>query len=205
MTKTPYEITGLILAGGASQRMGRPKAQLELAGQTLVERVREKLEPLCRELIIVTKQPTDFINIDLMVVSDLVPRRGPLGGLVTGLFYAHYPWSIVLACDLPFVNEDLLHLLIKRAVNGKGGSRAVIPKHTAGWEPLVACYSKDCLPWARKLLLKENPSLLDLKENGVRVDMLSEEEMVRLDPKLDSFVNINTPEDFELAEELLKK
>jgi len=203
LTEPPYDITGLILAGGASQRMGRPKAQVELSGQTILDRIRSKLTPICREIILATNRPTDFFDCDLEIVQDLVPGRGPLGGLATGLFFAHYPWTLVMACDLPFVKPELLTLLAQKALTAPHGPRALIPQHAAGWEPLVAVYSKSCLKAALKLLAHERPRLQDLRRQGVVFQFVTEEELVKFDPDLISFINLNTPEDLERARDLL--
>ncbi|MBW1709766.1 MAG: molybdenum cofactor guanylyltransferase [Deltaproteobacteria bacterium] len=204
MTDSPYDITGLILAGGASLRMGQPKAQMRLSGQTILERVRSKLTPICREIIIVTNRPTDLLEYDLEIVQDLVLNRGPLGGLTTGLFYAHYPWTMVLACDLPFVKIELLSFLAQKTLAARQGPHALIPQHQAGWEPLVAAYSKSCLKSALKLLSLQRSRLYDLKRCGVFFELVPEEELRKLDPDLTSFININTPEDFERARDFLE-
>ena len=185
--------------------MGRPKAQLELAGQTILERVRLKLATICREIILVTHKPTDFMDCDPKIVQDIIPDRGPLGGLVTGLFYARYPWTIVLACDLPFIKLELLDLLARRALAASEGPRVVIPYHPAGWEPLVAAYSRNCFKIARRLLDQENASLLDLKDNGVPFQIISEDDLKKTDPDLSSFNNLNTPEDLAKAREIFDK
>ncbi|MEE9557141.1 MAG: molybdenum cofactor guanylyltransferase [Candidatus Adiutricales bacterium] len=195
----------MILAGGASTRMGRPKPLLDLAGQSILERVRSKLDTICSEIILVTHKPTDFIDCDLKIVQDLVPVRGPLGGLATGLFYAQYQWAIVLACDLPFLKLELLNLLARQALASPQGPRAVIPYHAAGWEPLVAAYSKACYKITRRLLDKGNASLLDLKDNGVPFQIIPEEDLREIDPDLSSFNNLNTPEDLARAREIFSK
>ena len=183
--------------------MGKPKAQIKLSGQTILERVRAKLTPLCREIILVTNQPTDFLEYDLEIVQDLIPGRGPLGGLATGLLHAHYPWALVLACDLPFVKLPLLDYLAQKALAAPPGPRAVIPRHSAGWEPLVAVYSKSCLKPAHKLLSLKNSRINDLKNCGVFFEFVPEGELLKLDGQLLSFVNLNTPEDLERAKKLL--
>ncbi|MFH1091104.1 MAG: molybdenum cofactor guanylyltransferase, partial [Pseudomonadota bacterium] len=113
----PYEITGIILAGGESRRMGRSKAFLEIGGQPLVARVVSTMVKVCREVMIVTKNPLDYLDFDLKIVRDLVPGQGPLGGLATGLFYAHYDWALAVGCDLPFLQAALLANLAERALS----------------------------------------------------------------------------------------
>ena len=198
----PYPITGLILAGGASKRMGRPKAHLELDGRTILERVRAVLAPKVSRLLVVTNQPTDYLDVDLEIARDLVPGQGPLGGLATGLFYTRTDWALLLACDLPFVRPEVVDYLARTALEKTAGARALIPYHAKGWEPLLAAYGRGCYPAARRLL-RSGGSLLDLRDAGVRVQAVDEETLRGLDPDLESFINLNTPEDLARAQERL--
>jgi len=184
--------------------MGRPKAHLELGGRTILERVREVLAPAVSRILVVTSRPTDFLNVDLEIVRDLAPGLGPVGGLATGLFYARTDWVLLLACDLPFVRPELVDYLARRASETKPGARALIPRHAKGWEPLLAAYARGCQTTARKLMLRPNSSLLDLGDAGVRIEAVDEATLRGLDPELASFVNLNTPQDLEQAEERLR-
>ena len=202
--RKPYEVTGLILAGGASRRMGRPKAGLEVGGQPLVDRVLSKVTALCRETILVTRQPSEFLEYPIKIVRDLTPKQGPLGGVLTGLFYARTTWSLIVACDLPFLDGRLLELLITRALAAKPGPRVVVPRTTEGWQPLVAVYSTQCQGPVRRLLEHGGRKVDDLKFHGVNWEDVPEAEMRTIDPDLKSFLNINTPGDLELAESIIK-
>jgi len=201
----PYEVTGLILVGGASRRMGRPKAELKLGDVTILERVRAALAPVCREIILIANHPIRHQDSDLTIVRDIIPGKGPLGGLATGLFYAHHPWALTLACDLAFIRPALLSFLIEKAMKKDPSPRVIIPRHAKGWEPLTAVYSKKCYKAARELLASDRPaSLLGLKSGGVKFEEVAEEELRRYDPDLTSFININTPEDLERARNQIK-
>jgi len=175
--------------------MGRPKAGLDLGGRSLLDRVIDTLTPLCREIIIVTRRPSEFLDYDLTIVRDLKPGQGPLGGLATGLLFAHYPWALTLACDLPFLSRDLLAHLIRKALATPAGPRAVVPRTQAGWEPLIAVYARNCLPRAQELLARDRHKLYELRSGGVRWEEVSEAELRSIDPGLTSFMNVNTPED----------
>jgi molybdopterin-guanine dinucleotide biosynthesis protein A len=203
MMNPPYDVTGLILAGGESKRMGRPKAMLDVGGVTLVGRVLAKVAPLCREVILVTRRPSDFLSLNVTTVRDLIPGQGPLGGLATGLFYAHYPWALVLACDLPFLQTRLLDYLIRRALNLPPGPRAVVPRNAEGWQPLVAMYSRSCLGPARTRLGEGRRKVGDLREKLVNWLAVDEEEFQGVGLDFSSFDNVNTPEDLASARTII--
>ena len=195
----PLNISGLILAGGDSRRMGRPKACLELDGQTMIGRVLNQLEPICREIFIVTRHPEQFTRFRVKIVRDLVCGQGPLGGLATGLFYAHNHWSLAVACDLPFLNPALLTGLAQKALTLPDGPRALVPKTDKGWEPLIAVYSRQCIKPVSRLLARGWLKLEGLQHNGVLWHAFSEEEIRTYDPGMTSLTNINTPQDLDRA------
>lgn len=199
-----FDITGLILAGGKSRRMGRPKADLDLGGDSLIKRVIDSVKPLCQEIIIVTNKPTDFLELNFKTVRDLVPGQGPLGGLATGLFYSRSRWTLAVACDLPFLNENVLIKLVETAMAAKRGPRAIVPRTEAGWQPLVAAYSRECIGPARDLLSRGGKKLDDLRNNGVIWVDLPEAEIRGADPELVGFTNINTPDELEQARTKIK-
>ena len=195
----PYEISGIVLAGGDSRRMGTPKADLTLGGRTLMERVLDQLQPLCAELIIVGRSITDLLESDHKLVRDLVPGLGPLGGLVTGLFYARYPWTMVAACDLPFLNRGVLEFIIEEALRAPTGPRAIVPRTECGWQPLIAAYSRTCLGPARKALAAGVRKVDDLKSHGVIWHSVMADHLRASDHSLKSFINLNTPEELARA------
>ena len=198
-------LTGLVLAGGESRRMGRPKAGLEIGGRPLVGRVLESLRPFCSDLIIVARRPSGFLDWGVRVVRDLVVGQGPLGGLVTGLFYARTPWSLVAACDIPFLKPEVVELLVE-AIQGQGaGPRAVVPRTPGGWQPLAAAYSRDCQAPARRLLEAGGRKVDDLRNWGVVWQDLPEKTIRTRDPELVSFFNINTPSELSEARGAFQK
>ncbi|MEW6265485.1 MAG: molybdenum cofactor guanylyltransferase [Thermodesulfobacteriota bacterium] len=199
MVKPPYELTGIILVGGDSRRMGRPKSALDLGGRTLVNRVVERLAPLCLEVLLVAKRPLDFLDSDLRIVRDLEVGQGPLGGLSTGLFYARTAWTLVAACDLPFLQPRLLNLLAEKALGAPPGPRAFVPRTTGGWHPLLAVYSKACLAPIQACLTRGIRKVDDLRFHGLKWIALEEAELKASDPELVSFVNVNTPEELAAA------
>ncbi len=192
-------VTSIVLAGGKNTRLGRNKALETIDGKSLIENVVERLKPLTRQLLIVTsRERSNFLaigNADILV--DLYPDKGPLGGLYTGLLASRSPRSVVVACDMPFLNQALLSYMIQISASFD----LVVPRLNNMVEPLHAVYSKDCLAPMERLLKMSRLSLLQLL-NLVRVRYVDTKEINRFDPKHLSFFNVNTEYDLEKARKL---
>ncbi|TLM97776.1 molybdenum cofactor guanylyltransferase, partial [bacterium] len=135
----------VIQAGGESQRMGANKALLPFLGLPLIERVIKRVQPFAKELLITTNQPSGFEYLQLPLVPDEIPGQGALMGLYSALRAASLPYVAVIACDMPFVNPQLvvfqLDCLIYENID------LVIPKTEQGYEPFHAVYRREtCLP-----------------------------------------------------------
>lgn len=133
--------TGVVLAGGRSSRMGRDKALIEVEGATLLERAVQRLRPHVREVLVIG-DPALYGHLHPQVLPDEVSGQGPLGGIVTALKRARYVRVLVLACDMPAVNDRLLFSLKRGLGNGVD---AAVPVHDAHWEPLCAAYHRHAL------------------------------------------------------------
>src|SRR5919108_2948434 len=103
---------GIILAGGQSRRMGQDKALMALRGRTLIQRVMDALAPICDELILVTNTPDPYAHLALRMIPDAFPGAGSLGGLYSGLAAMIAEQAIAVACDMPFLNSELLRYLV---------------------------------------------------------------------------------------------
>lgn len=194
-----HPISGIILAGGQSKRMGRTKALLEIGGASLLQRVASHVEAVCREVIIVTRDPSALADMDYRIVKDLAPSQGPLVGVTTGLFYARYPWSLITACDLPFLKREFLDKLAGLTRDVARGPKAIVPQTPDGWQPLAAAYHKDCLKPAQRLLALGERKLDNLRDHGVKWISVPADSFRDVDPELESFINVNTPDEFEKA------
>ena len=194
-----HPISGIILAGGQSKRMGRTKAMLEIGGVSLLERVAGHLASVCQEVIIVTRDPAGLANMDYRIVKDMAPSQGPLVGVTTGLFYARYPWSLITACDLPFLKREFLAKLAELTREITRGPKAIVPQTPDGWQPLVAAYHKDCLKPAQRLLAQGERKLDNLRDHGVKWISIPADSFRDVDPELESFINVNTPDEYEKA------
>jgi molybdenum cofactor guanylyltransferase len=130
--------TGVVLAGGQSSRMGRDKALIEVDGRTMLDRGIDLLRPHVREVLVIA-DPGKYETTHATVIPDQEPGLGPLGGIVTALKRARYVRLLVIACDLPNLNDRLLTRL-KIALDE--GHDAVVPKHEGHIEPLAAAYHR---------------------------------------------------------------
>lgn len=191
------KITGIILAGGKNLRMGANKAFLEINGQRIIDRTRRLFQELFAEVILVTNSPFAYLDLNLRMVADLLPERGALGGIFTGLFYSSFSHAFVAACDMPFLNKELISYLISLA----GKYDIVIPKTEDGLQPLHAIYSQKCLPHMENLLRQGNLKIIDFF-HLVKMREVLTNELITFDPLQKSFFNVNTPEDLARAKEL---
>jgi molybdopterin-guanine dinucleotide biosynthesis protein A len=191
-------ITGIVLAGGSSSRLGQNKARVEVAGCTLLERVIDALRPLVSGIVLVAQSPDLFAHLERPVVADIYPGVGTLGGLHAGLDAIHTEYGLVVGCDMPLLNADLLRYMISQAC----GYDVVMPRVGRYYEPLHALYARRCLPVIERGILaghrRIRHALTDL-----RIRYIEESEIDRYDPDHLSFFNVNTPEELARAQALL--
>ena len=182
------DITGIILAGGKSLRYGRNKAMVEVDGTRLIERVISVMQPLFENLIIITNTPREYDYLQLPMHEDLIKGLGPLGGVYTGLETISGESGFFVACDMPFLQSDL----IRHMVEIKGDFDAVVPKVDWKIEPLHAIYTRNCLPAIKKLIDAQGYQIIKFFDN-IRVRYVKEEEIRSFDSRLKSFLNVNSP------------
>jgi len=130
--------SGLILAGGKSQRMGQDKSLMVLGGRTLIQRVVDALAPLCDDIIVVTNSPDAYAHLNLAMVRDVFPDAGSLGGLYSGLSAVAREPAIAVACDMPFLNTELL----RYQVSMSSDADAVVPDLSVASTPTAL--PRDC-------------------------------------------------------------
>lgn len=183
-------MTGIILSGGKSLRMGENKAFIEIEGVPIIQRIYTLFKELFHEVIIVTNQIELFKKFDLKLYSDLLPNKGALGGLYTGLFFSTFPYSFCVACDMPFINKSLVQYLIKRI----GDEDVIVPRTKDGLQPLHAIYSKNCLNPIKEIIEQGKFKIIDFYHQ-VQVNIIKEADFISLDPLRESFINVNTPEE----------
>ncbi len=199
--KHNLDISCIVLAGGKGSRLGQNKIAEVIGNKNLLQRVVACLGFFNKEIIIVTatKQPlsqlTDHPN--LRILTDTYPGKGSLGGIYTGLATSDSYYNLVVACDMPFLNQALLSYMIRISA----GYDLVIPRVGKFVEPLHAIYSKDCLAHIEELFKQGNLRVSELL-NMVRVRYVEVDEIDRFDPKHLSFFNINTKAELKMAQEL---
>jgi molybdopterin-guanine dinucleotide biosynthesis protein A len=192
-------LTGAILAGGFSRRLGQDKVALHLGGKPLALWVNEALAPLVTISWLITNQPLAHQSFGLPLMTDLRPFQGPAGGLVTALFSARTPWVLAAAVDNPFLAPALLAELAARA--GRTSRPAVVCRSPRGLEPFPGLYSVRLLPALQNFLQTDRRPTRFLEV--CRPQVLSEAEVLDLDPEGRSFFNLNTPQDLLRAENWL--
>ncbi len=204
----PASLTGVVLAGGLSRRLGQDKALLRLEGEdgpSLLEVILSRLQAVCDELLVVSDGPRPWPELSARIVFDRYPGGGALGGLYTGLLEASFPFILAVACDMPFLSVPLLAYMadLPRRYD------VLIPRlHPTGQdlprlEPLHAIYGRPCLEPMRNLLEQGEHRIIRFFPQ-VYVRYLEPEEWARFDPPGLSFRNINTPQDLEEARSLLR-
>jgi molybdopterin-guanine dinucleotide biosynthesis protein A len=193
-------ITSIILAGGRSSRLGREKLAEVIAGKSLIKRAVSTLISLSQEILIVISQKQARSSLSLYTypeaktVLDLYPGKGSLIGIYTGLVNSTNFLNLVVACDMPFLNLDLLHYMVKVAP----GFDVVIPRIDDQMEPLHAVYSKNCIGPMESLIKQDNLKVTAFFDS-VKVRYIGKEELDRFDPERLSFFNINTEADLKRA------
>jgi len=185
-------LTGVILAGGKSKRMGTNKAFLEINGQRMIDQIVDIFKNTFEEVILVTNSPIEYLHLDLRIVTDLVPNKGALGGIYTGLFFSSFQHVFVAACDMPFLNREFIDYMVSKVDNFD----IVVPRSRDGLQPLHAIYSKRCIRHIEAQLELDDLKITNFYPK-VRVKEISHHEILSFDPKSSLFFNINTTEDME--------
>ena len=222
--KNPLIVTGVILAGGKSRRMGENKAMMRLGDNSLIGHVIRCMRLVTDELLLVTNSPTEYAHLGVSMHGDILPSTGALGGIYTGLTHASYDTVLCVACDSPFLEPKLLTYL----VSVLGEYDAVMPETYSSrqtpfcrnkdigvtnpsygadtqitLQTLCAVYSKRCLPIIA-LMLQESELRVHALQERAHIKRVSPEVWQAFDPEGMSFFNINTPEDFESADAYIR-
>lgn len=184
-------ITGVILAGGESRRMGCAKALLPYRGGRLIEASYRQLSELFDEVIVVTNSPELYEFLPCRKVPDLYPGRGALAGIQSGLHHSRFPRIFVAACDMPYLSRGLIRWLAALM----GANAALVPATEGGLEPLHAFYDKVALPAIDEALAVGVQRIVDLFDR-FPVRIVPASLVATLDPTFASFRNINTPDDY---------
>jgi molybdopterin-guanine dinucleotide biosynthesis protein A len=194
MRRRADSVTGFVLAGGQSRRMGEDKAKLLLEGETMLDRQLRLLRLVCPS-VAVLGAPERFPGLQVAVFPDEWPGCGPLGAIYTGLLRAGTEFNLFLGCDLPLMEAGFLGYLCQRALESQ--SDVTVPESGSGQlEPLCAVYRKRVLSKIRENL-RAGQKKVTRFFSEVRCLVISAQEIsgCGFTPRI--FVNMNTPDDYE--------
>jgi len=198
------DISCIVLAGGKSLRLGQDKVLETIGNKSLLERAVFQLGSFNSDIIVVAAAKQSLPQLTgyprLRIVTDTYPGKGPLGGIFTGVAASDSFYNLVVACDMPFLNQALLDYMIQLSANFD----LVVPRLGNMVEALHAVYSKSCLAPMERLLRQGSLGVRELF-TLVRIRYVEADEINRFDPKHLSFFNINTKADLEMARKLIKE
>lgn len=193
-------LSGAILAGGQSTRMGENKAFVSVGGMPIIERVIAQVHPLVSELKVITNTPEAYEHLGLPLHRDILPGKASLGGLYTAIETAAADYTLVVSCDQPFLNPDLLRYLIDL----RQGYDVVVPLNDEDYpQSMHAIYGKACAVPIRQRLEADRLKVIGFFPD-VKVREVRPEEIDHYDPQRWSFINVNTPEDLARARDLAR-
>lgn len=184
-------VTGVILAGGKSLRMGSNKALLPHRGGRFIETVYRQLAEIFAQVMVVTNEPELFPFLPCRKVPDIFPGMGALAGIHAGLHHSPTSRIFAVACDMPSLHTALIGPLAAQAP----GADVVIPESPHGLEPLHALYHRSCLPAIEEALRSGDGKITSFFKQ-VQVRTMPVAEVAGHDPEFSSFGNINTPQEY---------
>jgi molybdopterin-guanine dinucleotide biosynthesis protein A len=196
------ETTGIILAGGLSSRMQQNKAFIKVGNQQIIKRIQKELQTVCTDLMIVTNTPEEYLNLGIPTVVDIIPRKGPLSGVHAGLVNSKDYYNLVVACDMPFISQRLAEYLLERVP----GYAAAVARIGGRPQPLFAVYSKACIEPIEQFLHADRRSItrfVEEQKNLLWVEEASVEALALGNPNT-LFLNVNTPQDWAEAQDLVQ-
>lgn len=190
--------SAIVLAGGRSSRMGRPKAALDFGGVPILTRIISELKRRFAEIVVVAApESEDSLQIDLpaiKVVRDETAYQGPLDALRRGLDAVSNEIAFACSCDLPLLDSDVAVAIVAMLADFD----AAIPIVGEKPQPLHAAYRKRCASALAALAMRGESRLIAIAD-AVNTRRISENDLLVLDPQLHSFFNLNAPGDYQRA------
>ncbi len=194
------DTTAILLAGGESSRLGQNKAFADIANRTIFERELDVLQKLFSEIIIIASNPVLFRPSGLKIYKDIIPGKGPLGGILTGLSVSATKNNFIVSCDLPFLNDKIIVFLYSQFTS----CNLLIPCWQGQLMPLHSFYSKNCLPVIENQISSNKLRVLGITSH-LKTKYVQEFELKKYDREGKSFFNVNTLEDLENARIMARK
>lgn len=192
-------LTGFILAGGASSRMGRDKAHILWGEGTLLTHAIERMERVASEVFVAGAVAAE--NLPVPVLVDRLPGLGPLAGIHAALSHSTTDWNLILAVDLPLVTPKMLAWIADlRATTSEA---AIVSRVRSQLQPLCAAYHRHLLPRIEQALANRELSIHRLlEESSARI--IEEDQLIASGFAPEMLLNVNTPEDLERARAIAK-
>jgi molybdopterin-guanine dinucleotide biosynthesis protein A len=198
------DITAIILSGGKSSRMGTNKSFLKIGDKTIIERLRELLQSMFKDVILITNDPDNYKFLGLPIYEDIFRQRGPLAGIHSGLKHSKTNLNFIISCDLPFMTKEMINYLIEY----KTDKFITVAKADGFIQQLAGKYSKECLSPSEKILKEvvnnENRDAVQKKRKCnvlnlidiIGAEIISAESLPFY--KEDLYFNMNRVEDYNL-------
>jgi len=189
------KITGIVLAGGKSSRMGCDKGMVQLNEKKFIEHILAAIVPNVNDIIIVANNK-NYSSLGYKVYEDLIKDCGPLGGIYTGLVNSQTENNIIVSCDIPFISSDLIKYIIENI----GKAEVAVPVFKGNTEPLCAVYTKRTTTEIYNLIMGGELKIRNVLRRFITKEIHVTKRLKFYDDKL--LVNINTPEELKLQKEL---
>lgn len=183
-------VTGVILVGGKSSRFGSNKALAEMAGIRLIDRATRTMGRIFSNIVLSSNTPEEYRYLNLPIYEDLIKDLGPIGGIYTALKSITDNAAFFVACDMPFLNEKLIRHMIEVCADYD----VVVPRMDWKIEALHSLYTKNCIPVIEKSISSNDYKTMNIFKK-VNTRYIDEEELKIFDPDLQSFINVNRPQE----------
>jgi len=205
------DITGIILSGGKSQRMGTNKSFLDIFGKSAIERVIELMNSLFHKVILITNEPYLYNHLNIQIYEDVFKYKGPLAGIHSGLLNSNTDKNFIISCDMPLITEDII-----RFITDYKTTRHITIANADGYnQQLCGIYCKSCLPIIEDILsqndLEESRSDEQKKRRckvmtlvGIFEGTIIDIEKEYTFYKQNTFLNMNKPEEYKMLLELIQ-
>lgn len=196
------DITGIILAGGKSSRMGMNKSFLDMGGMTIIERISSLLQSVFTKNIIITNLPHEYASLGLPTYEDIYKDNGPLAGIHSGLVHSATEKNFVLSCDVPLMTKNMIEYIIEFPT-----SRPVVFCNAAGYhQPLVGLYKRIIVEILEKFMsIRSDSADTSFHQflKMVNAEIISPDDKLFENRKI--FFNVNSPEDYKAFRKMLSK
>ena len=180
---------------------GQNKAFLDVGGETILDRLLVSLQVHFDEILLVTREPAMYAGHPVRVVQDIYTSRASLTGIHAGLVNASAEYLFVVPSDTPFLQPDLIRLLLDKLQSDKD---VVVPYFDGHYQPLCAIYSKRCLPVIESQLDHADYKIINIL-GQMNVKIISAEDLKQADPQRLSFYNVNTPAAYKACHNLIQR